>query len=154
MSFIHTFEIKENSTERNHQQNSIHIVDTQELFAVKIVLKHIWLLLNKMISFTNNKIKRQSLETLKLKNRIKFMWSEQIFTSTSDHDYIYSFKIYLIEQLLGTQHWMLRAIQLLGKVRYWVSFVMVKWQSLNFPIYKMEITCLHKVVIKITWHNT
>lgn len=34
MSFIHTFEIKENSAERNNQQNSIHIVDTQELFAV------------------------------------------------------------------------------------------------------------------------
>lgn len=58
-----------------------------------------------MISFTNNEIKRQSLENLKLKNRIKFMWSEQIFTSTSGHDYIYLFKIYLTEQLLGTQHW-------------------------------------------------
>lgn len=61
------------------------IEDTQELFAVNdnnndndknIVLKHIQLSLNKMISFTNNEIKRQSLETLKLKNRIKFMWSE------------------------------------------------------------------------------
>lgn len=34
MSFIHTFEIKEHSAERNNQQNSLHIVDTQELFAV------------------------------------------------------------------------------------------------------------------------
>lgn len=69
-----------------------------------LVLKHIRLSLNKMISFTNNEIKRQSLETLKLKNRIKFMWSEHIFTSTSDHGYIYSFKIYLTEQYLDTQH--------------------------------------------------